>query len=81
MISQSRIIDCNEIETIKEIVLQHQKIVKSKTLGIEALFWLLKYDVKVLDKKIGKVVVQGIVYYDFIERDYYFDIEHQFYYY
>jgi hypothetical protein len=79
MISQSKIIDYEGVETIKKIVLLYQPIIKSDYLGIFAMFWIMKYKVKVLDKTIGNVIVQAIVYYDNYYHDYYFDIEHQLY--
>ena len=79
MISQSVTIDKSQAETIRLLVEHFQPILMSDDLGIEAMFDILSYKVKVLDKVVAKVVVHGIVYYDFCSHDLFFDIEHQVY--
>jgi len=79
MISQTIQIDKKMSQTIQILVSYYQPILKSDDLGIRAMFWILKYPVKILGEEIGKVIVQGIVYYDFNAHDLFFDIEHQLY--
>jgi len=81
MISQILQIDKKQAESIRILVSYYQPVLKSDDLEIKAMFWVLKYKVKILDEEVGEVIVQGIVYYDFTAHDLYFTIEHQLYYY